>query len=104
MQYKFKSTKNLDSRAAFANRVCSLLIDRYSGDINIAVEELNPIYNDFYDNVRNIYELIDTEIPLFALFELRREDAKYNFGFTDKQLKNAIKKTLIACEEYYLKK
>jgi len=102
MRYTYKGLTELDERSKFANKVCKLLVNKYRGNAEVATHFLTPIYDDFEEHVRNIYELIDTEIPLFALYELLREDAKDNFGLTDEELSKAIQDTKDACKKYYL--
>lgn len=62
--------KNEDERAKFANKVCLLQVKHYCYDFYEAADNLEDIYQMFDENVRNIYELIDTQIPLFVLYEL----------------------------------
>lgn len=82
-RFEYNIGDNLDFRSDFANDVCKLLVDKYNGDYMEAVKNIDNIYEHFFDNVRNIYELVDNEIPLFALYELLQDGAIDNFGFGD---------------------
>lgn len=88
-------------RADFANRVCKLVYNKCENNIEKAIMEIEPLYDDFEGNVRNIYELIDSHIPLFAFFELKKYGAN-NFGFNDEEYNEAIENTKKACIEYYV--
>ena len=92
----------LDPRSVFANRVCKLYL-KGKKPLHIMVDELDEfglIYNDFEEFVRNIYELIENEIPLFALYELSKHGAS-NWGFSKEEYNNARERTIKACEKYY---
>lgn len=87
-------------RARFANRVCKLVYNKCENDIEKAVKEIELLYNDFEINVRNVYELIDSHIPLFAFFELKKHGAD-NYRFNDKEYSEAIENAKKACTDYY---
>lgn len=89
-----------EHRADFANRVCKLVYNKCENDIEKAVQEIEPLYDDFERNVRNVYELIGRYIPLFAFFELKKYGAD-NYGFDDKEYDEAIENAKKACTEYY---
>lgn len=100
MAFKKRNTIT-DQRAIFANDVCDLLFGLYKSKLyNTALPEVKKFYNHFEDNIRNFYEVIDDEVPLFRLFELISHGAE-NYGLTNAEWEieklNAIK----ACEEYY---
>lgn len=98
--YKFKKVKELDYRSKFANRVCKLLYDKHNGDLDKAAEEGVPFYEGFEELIRNIYELVDSEIPLYALWYLRKHGAD-NFGFDEEEYKQAEQNCIDACHKYY---
>jgi len=86
--YKFESPKNLDERSKFANRVLKLIYQKHNGDLTAAVKESEPFFNDFEIHIRNIYELIPVEIPLYAYYELIQESGDHgedNFGYTQEE-------------------
>jgi hypothetical protein len=69
MKIEFKK-ENQNSRSEFANLACKLLVKANGNNIESAVSNIQPLYDMFFDNVRNIYELVTSEIPLFTLYEL----------------------------------
>lgn len=89
-----------DVRSIFINKICKLLVIKNNGDIDAAVLDFADINGDIHENIRNVYELISHEIPLMALYDLKRYNAD-NYGITDKEYKNALKKTYKACIEFY---
>ncbi|EQA7786790.1 hypothetical protein ACX818_001384 [Acinetobacter baumannii] len=93
-----------DDRAIFANKVLKLIYQKYNGNFSSITfqNEVKDIKIYFDEYVRNIYEVIDTEIPLFAW-------ANYlNYGFdksmwdegemTEEEWKQII---FSACKKYY---
>ena len=99
--FEFKSkTSELNERSVFANLVCKLLVEKHKGDLTLSVNELKPIYDAFFDNVRNIYELVDKEIPLFALFELFTR-TKESWDFNDEEFEAAKVRTYKSCIDFY---
>lgn len=91
---------DFDPRSVFANRVCKLLVKLSGGDPLKAISGMGPMYDDFFEFVRNIYELVEHEIPLFALYELHKHDAD-NWGFNKEEHNKAILSAMKACENYY---
>lgn len=85
-------------RAGFANRVCKALFNNCGNNLDKALKDIEPIYEDFFENVRNIYE---AKIPLFALYELIKDGAD-NYGFTEEEYKVGKDNTKKACYEYYI--
>ncbi len=61
--------ENLDERSVFANRICKLIFEKHNGDLDAAIVEAEPYFNDLEEFVRNIYELVENEIPLYAYCE-----------------------------------
>jgi hypothetical protein len=90
----------LDERSIFANRVLKLIYQKNEGDINKSMEEADPFFDDFDNLVRNIYELIENEIPLYAYRNLLKY-GRDNWGYTEIEFKDKITKTIDACEFYY---
>lgn len=104
----FRNRKEITSvRSKFANAVCDLIVEKYLGENcieNSAVsDELVEIYDYFDAEVRNIYEKINTEIPLFALYELLSFGPE-NWGMTEEEYNIVLDMTIKACEQYYLSK
>lgn len=100
IRFEFINKHDGDERSIFANMVCQLLIDKYDKDIIQALKFLKPIYEEFHIHVDNIYELIDTEIPLFSLYDLLRL-GKDNWGFTEEEFLDKKQTALKACVSYY---
>lgn len=101
--YKFKTDlDNLDERSDFANRICKMIYQKNGGDIDASVKEAEPFFDDLYAFVRNIYECIDTEIPLCAYWELL-EYGKDNYDFTEEEYQEVIQNSKDACVLYYSK-
>lgn len=98
--FDFDLESATDSRSTFANMVCKLLVEKYEKDFYKAIENIEPIYESFFENVRNIYELVDERIPLFALYELKKH-GKDNWDFTEEEYQEAINRALNACAEFY---
>ncbi len=70
MWFDFKPRNSeLDYRSKFANYCCDLLVAKHHRRFTETLADVEPLYNHFHDHVRNVYELIDREIPLFSLFD-----------------------------------
>lgn len=96
----------MDSRAEFANVVLQLLYDKYEGDIENEnfLEELDTIYSHFEEFVRNIYETIMDDIPLFLYhdyLESRGPDDIYCERFEGMALQDIIEAVKVECHEFY---
>ena len=100
--YKFKK-KNQDEQSEFANEVCKLLVHNSGNNIDIAITKLESIFNHFENHVDNIYKLIEDEIPLFALYRLKKYGAD-NFGFTEKEYNKNIEICKKSCKDFYIDK
>ena len=62
---------NNDYRAKFANSVLKLLWNKHGNSCSAALLEDVAIQRVYFDEyVRNIYEVINDEIPLFAWHDL----------------------------------
>ena len=102
MRFEFETDlEDLDERSEFANAVCKLIVDKNNGNLINSLNEVGDIYDMFFISVRNIYELVDSEIPLFALYELHNFGAD-NLGLTPEEFKQAKQSSMLACSEYYL--
>lgn len=102
----FMGKTNMDSRAEFANNVLQLLYDKYDGDIENTnfLEELKSLYNQFEEYVRNIYETITDDIPLFLYhdyLEARGPDDIYCERFEDMSLTDIIESVKVECHDFY---
>lgn len=92
--------ETLDERSVFANRICKLIFDKHSGDLDKAIIEAEPYFKDLEVFVRNIYELVQNEIPLYAYYRLLKYGAD-NWGFEENEYQEKIAKTRDACTLYY---
>ncbi len=92
--------ETLDERSVFANRICKLIFEKHNGDLDKAIVEAEPYFNDLEEFVRDIYELAENEIPLYAYYNLLN-CGKDNWGFDENEYKEKILKTQNACRFYY---
>ncbi len=97
--FKFED-KPQERRSIFANRICKLLYEKHNGNLDDAIIDGERIFSGFNTYVRNIYELVDSEIPLIAYYELKKYGAD-NYGFSQAEFEQAIDNTKIACVQYY---
>lgn len=102
--FNFVHAKDIEheSREGFANIICKLVYDRYEGNLESAVEAAEPLLEGLDRYVRNIYELVNNRIPLYALYNLKKHGAD-NYGLTDFEYEQAISAAEAACHEYYKK-
>lgn len=92
--------ERLDARSVFANRICKLLYEKHDGDLDKAIEEAEPFFDELELFVRNIYELVDSEIPLYAYYQLLEYKAD-NWHFDENEYQEKIENTRLACKLYY---
>ena len=90
----------MDYRSVFANRVLKLIYQKHNGNLEEAVKEAEPYFDDFESLIRNIYELVENEIPLYAYYKLLKHGAD-NYGFNGIEFTEKIAKTREACALYY---
>lgn len=101
--YHYYLRDGLDERSVFANDVLRLLWQKHKGEWKQMEPELKTLYDHFFENVHNFYELIsvDYEVPLFCLYELKTQ-GKDAFDFdTEEDYVDALRRTLDACLELY---
>lgn len=100
--FEFENINELDDvRSIFANRVCKLLFQKHEGNLEKAMKEGEIFFKEFEILIRNIYEIVEQEIPLYALFRLRKYGAD-NFGFDDTEYQDAENNCINACKLYYV--
>ncbi len=75
--------KRSDSRVEFANYACGLLIEKHNGDFDKAVGDVEELYGHFRENVRNVYQFIQCNIPLFSLYEYNKDREAYEWFLED---------------------
>ena len=95
--FDFRMSDDVE-RSRFANDVSRLLILSTNGNVDKAVPLVERYYEHFSLNVQNFYEIAESEVPLFALYLLRKNGAK-NYGFTEKEYLQAEKNCLQALIE-----
>lgn len=99
MIMKFKNKNRLDVRAKFVNYTCKLFYEKYKDDLASHIKELKQFNLMCDDCVRNVYELIDTQIPLLAWYQIY---TSYNDMDLEIDTKTALKICIDACNDYYL--
>ena len=99
-QFKFCNPKDCDPRSDLVNFTCNLLIQKHKGNIHLAAMEAKPFFKMTSDTIRNVYELIDSQIPLMSYFKLVMLGAE-NFDFTEDEYQSAISDATKACSIYY---
>lgn len=95
-----ENQEELDYRSIFANRILKLIYEKHSGDLDKAIIEAESFFNDFQEIIDNIYELIDTEIPLYHYYQLLKYGFE-NWSITEEEYKTQIELTKKACKLYY---
>jgi len=84
-----------DCRVVFMNNICQLVWDKHEGRIDDMRSELMVLHDQAEENIRNVYELFQTDIPLIGLAYLQTHDPD-NWGWTKEQHNLAIKYTFDA--------
>ena len=92
-----------DDRAKFANSVCDLIIDNAGGNITEAVKTAKAFREFFEEHVRNVYELVDDQIPLFAILEMEKNGAD-NYGWTELEYQKNLVDAYAAAGKYHTTK
>jgi hypothetical protein len=90
-----------DSRAEFANRIFKLLWQKNNGDIDSVIIEAQPFIRLLIIHVKNIYELVEHEIPLIAYIAYSNEDAMTNFDYSKEELEKHLQEAKKACILFY---
>ena len=109
MRFIFKNPEEIvDERSLFVNNVCKLiynsveLVSERPKDFNILFEKIEIFLHGFEQNIYNFYELIETEIPLVALYNLRdKTEAMENYGLTEQQYSDSYQQSIYCCILYY---
>lgn len=109
MNFIFKNPEELkDERSLFINNVCKLiynsveLVSEKPKDFNGLFEKIKPFNSGFENNIRNFYELVETEIPLIALYNLRdKTEAMENYNLNEQEYSDSYQQSLYCCILYY---
>jgi hypothetical protein len=94
----FKHKQDISDKAKFANEVCKLLLYKYEGSISDAAHNAGDVYKYFKES---LYEVVDTEVPLFWLHELLSSDPS-DYYMTTERWDTEVTQAKIACVNYYL--
>ena len=100
MSKKQSHFHNSDHRAQFANSVLKLLWKKHGSHCSADLLEDVAIQREYFDEyVRNIYEVINDEIPLFAWHDV----VKHGHENVDWECshKEALRIIFAGCEEFY---
>lgn len=98
--FEFVEVDKLEYRSKFANRIFKLLYEKHNGDLDKASTDGEPFYEGMEELIRNFYELVENEMPLYALWYLRKHGAD-NYDFTEEEYKQAEQNCIDACHKYY---
>lgn len=92
----------LDDRAVFVNRICKMIWQLNDSDVYKAVKYLNKseLNAHIHEHIRNVYELIDEEIPLLAVRDLLAYGAG-NWDYTKEEYQNHLEYQIKQCSKYY---
>lgn len=109
MNFVFKNPEEItDERSLFVNNVCKLiynsieLVSEKPKDFKTLFEKVEIFYDGFENNIRNFYELIETEIPLVALYVLKnKNNAMENYSLSEQEYSDAYQQSLYCCILYY---
>jgi len=104
---EFKPIIENDYRSSFCNKIIQFIVDKNDYDIDLSVKEAYPLFEDFENIIRNVYELIDNEIPLWRLSNLldyKSDHGKDNYGYTKEEYDSLVQGARNACEVYYCTK
>lgn len=100
-QFEFETDlEQLDYRSKFANRVLKLIYQKHKGDLDASIIEAEIFFEEFEELIRNIYELVEDEIPLYAYYQLLKHGAK-DYGMGEEEYTDAIAASVDACRIYY---
>lgn len=100
-QFQFKENNELlDERSLFANLGLKLIYQSQDGVLKNCLPQLEEYWERLEENVRNVYELVETELPLIAYMKLRALGLD-GWDFTEEEYDAALASTEKACHEYY---
>lgn len=92
--------EQLDERSKFVNKICKLLYDKFNGDLNEAITYDKQLFNDIDYHIKNIYQFVENEIPLYAYYRLSFYGPE-DYDLTLEEYQEAMNKTINACLLYY---
>lgn len=94
---------NSDERSEFANAIFKNLCTLYKGDFNnvIFLNEASKMVKHLEEYVRNIYELIDEEIPMMAYIHVLKSGTKGYDIWEQYDQSEALKIIENYCHQFY---
>jgi hypothetical protein len=108
MEFNFRNDlENLDDRSKMANMMLKLIYQKHNGDLYKCLPEVRKLKCYLEEHVRNIYEVIDEQVPLIRYYDLMLLSGdKYLYARTlefdsEENYQLAIKKANAACFLYY---
>jgi len=100
-RFEFVSDFNkLDNRSISINETLKKIYENNGGDLNASIVEASSYLKTVDETIRNVYEVVESEIPLYAYHNLMTLGAD-NYGFTDAEHETALSNTITACRDYY---
>lgn len=94
---------NSDFRAKFANEIFKLLYHAFDGDFNnvLFLQKIGTMYDYLDDYVRNIYEVIDDEIPMMAYYQVLVHGSDGYNEWEEYETPEALKIIESYCHKHY---
>lgn len=101
MEFNFRNDlENLDDRSKMANMMLKLIYQKHNGDLDKCLPDVREASAYLQEHVRNIYEVIEGQVPLICYLNLVDFGAK-NYNFTKTEYHEAMEATDRACSLYY---
>ena len=100
MSYFESNLGNLDRCSTFINSICKLIYDKHNGNLDSAIIEVEQYFDNSICFIKGVYDLIDTEIPLYAYYILLKYGAE-NYGLNESEYQHRLNTTRTACIYYY---
>lgn len=101
MCFTFKKiNEEFDERSEFVNSIFKLIYNKNAGNLDASIIEARPFFVQMDEFIRNVYELVDTEIPLWAYSNLINFGAD-NYGLNFEEYVIAADNCVKACRIYY---
>ena len=94
---------NDDDRSTFANAIFKLIYNKYNGDFNnvLLLKESSEMLGYLDDFVRNIYEVIDSEIPMMAYLQVLKYGSHGFCEWDEYSTPEALNVIESYCYKYY---
>lgn len=104
---EFVTREECGDRADFCNKVFDIIVQKNDYDIDLSLKEAEPLFEYFDEYVYDVYEVIDSEIPLWQLHNLllhKEDHGEDNWGYTQEEYDDFLQDARNACELYYCMK